>query len=745
MFRFFIASRFASGRDLFLRYSLYLTQPREKTMSASFLHSLMNPESIAIVGASNNPLKMGTMHALSILKDGFKGNFYPVHPSEKTVLGLQAYADPMDLPEAPDLAIFVLPSRHLLPLFEAFGRRGTKYAIVITAGFNEIGKEGAELERRLKDIADRYGMRFIGPNCMGIVNREASLNTTVMPLIGKTGKLGMISQSGTYVTQTIVYLQKRGIYFSKAVSVGNEANVNIIDVLEYLGDDEHTTAIAMYIETIRDPQRFLEVARAITPRKPIIVQYVGGSEAGGRAGLSHTGAMAGKNYLYNGLFKQAGIIRVDSVEDLYAQGWALSTQPPMRGNRIGIVTNSGGPGSAIADTCEAHGCVMPVFSQALQEKIKPLMPSHAPRGNPVDLTFTVDMSVMTDNIVDLVMESGEVDGVVIHGAMSSGFMRAIFPHLSDLMPGMTVDDLLKQTSREMGPTANKPFKHGIPMTVSSFFDRDDAYTEAYQDAGVPVLDSPEKAARAIAVLVKYANISKRTAFKPAQGLDANPLAVKIIADALKNGQRALDEHDAKKLLACYGIEIPNERLANEVDEAVATAVEIGFPVVMKACDPEIMHKSDKDLVHLNITNTDGVARAFRAIQESAEKKVPVLIAQMIGGRRELLAGITYDDQFGHCLAFGVGGVLTEALNDITYRLAPIGQRDADEMTSELKTAKLLGDYRGMPATDADRLSSLLVRLSQIPHLHPQIREIDINPLIVSGSTPVAVDSLVILF
>ncbi len=713
-------------------------------MSASFMHSLMNPQSIAIVGASNNPMKMGTMHALSIIKNGFKGKFYPIHPREKKVLGLKAYTNPEDLPEAPDLAIFVLPSRHLLPLFEAFGRKGTKYAIVITAGFKETGTDGADLEQQLQDIARRYGMRFIGPNCMGMVNREASLNTTVTPLVGKPGKLGLISQSGTYVAQTIVYLQKRGIHFSKAVSVGNEANVNIIDVLEYLGEDPHTTAVALYIETIRDPRRFLETARKITPQKPVIVQYVGGSEAGGRAGLSHTGAMAGKNYLYDGLFRQAGVIRVDTIEDLYAHGWALATQPPIRGNRIGIITNSGGPGSAIADTCEANGCTMPVFSQTLQAGIRPLMPPHAPCGNPVDLTFAMDMAVMTDTIADLVMKSGEVDGVVLHGAMSTGFMKAIFPNISYLLPDMTLEDILRQTDRDLSATARKPFENDIPMTVSSFFDRDDAYTLAYEDGEVPVLDAPEKAARAMGTLVRYKKIRDRTPYAHPQGMNPDPAAERIIDDALKKGQNALDEYHAKKLLACYGIPVPDERTANDLDSAVAAAADIGFPVVLKACDPEIAHKSDQQLVHLNITSADGAARAYQQIQQSAGRTIPVLVSQMINGGREILAGITWDKQFGHCVAFGVGGVLTEAINDITYRMAPVGQRDAQEMLTEIKSKKLLGHYRGMPPVDANQLSGLLVRLSQIPLLHPHIREIDINPLILSGSVPVAVDALVVL-
>jgi acetyltransferase len=716
----------------------------DQTMSLSFFHSLMTPKSIAIVGASNNPMKMGTMHALSILKDGYAGKFYPVHPTEKTVLGQTAYASPEDLPEPPDLAMFVLPARHLPPIFESFGKIGTKYAIVITAGFKELGTEGIKEEQRLKDIARKYGMRFIGPNCMGIINREISLNTTVMPLRGKPGGLGMISQSGTYVAQTILYLQKRGIYFSKAVSVGNEADINIIDVLEYLGQDDQTQAISIYIETIRDVRRFLDVAANITPRKPVVAQYVGGSEAGGRAGLSHTGSMAGKNYLYDGLFRQAGVIRARSIEDLYGWGFALANQPRIKGNRIGIITNSGGPGSAIADTCDANGCKIPVFSKALQEKIKPLMPPHAPCANPVDLTFSMDMAVMTDTITDLVMKSGEVDGIVLHGAMSSGFMSAVFPHVADLLPGMTLEDMLKNAARDLTKETRLPFTHNIPMTVSSFFDRDDYYTQAYEDNGVPVYDSPEKAARAMCMLAAYKKILDRRpqSFMPISKPDE--AAIKILRDAQNKKQNSLDEYAAKKLLSRYGVPVPDEQMVFDTAAAVSAAKRIGFPVAVKACDPEILHKTESGLVFLNITGKEEVETAYQNIQKAVGKPVPVLISQMVSGKREFLAGITHDPQFGHCAAFGLGGIFTEAVNDVTYRVAPLSRRDAEEMIADIKTSRLLGPYRGMPKVDIAALADLLIRLSHIPLIHPEIREIDVNPLIISESTPIAVDALIVL-
>jgi len=712
--------------------------------SASFLHSLMTPQSIAIVGASNNPMKMGTMHALSILNEGFNGNFYPVHPSETSVLGYKAYASPHDLPQTPDLAVFVLPSKHLLPLFEAFGEIGTKYAIIITAGFKETGEDGIRQEEELLALARKYGIRFIGPNCMGVINQKASLNTTVVPINAKPGKLGLISQSGTYVAQTIPYLQKRGIHYSKAFSVGNEADVNLIDGLEYLGEDEETAAISMYIETIRDVPRFLDVAGKITPHKPVIAQYVGGSEAGGRAGLSHTGALAGKDYLYDGLFEQAGVIRVESVEQLYGIGVALAEQPRIRGNRIAILTNSGGPGSAIADTCERFGCQVPPFSQGLQDQIRPLIPAHAPCGNPVDLTFSMDPNLMTDILPELIMKSGEVDGLVIHGAMSTGFMKAVYPNVSQLMPDVPLSDMLEQMRKDLSETVRRPFDNGIPLVVSSFFDREDQFTRDFEDAGIPVFDAPEKAARAIAEMVHYHEIQKWPRPQPPELPEAKPEAKKIIDEAVGSGQKALDEFAAKRLLAAYGIPVPREWVVNSLEELNAMVDSVSFPIVLKANHPEIMHKTEKGLVCLNIESAEGARRAYTALQDRAGNQVPVIIGEMIDGERELLAGIAEDEQFGYCIAFGIGGILTEALKDIVYRVAPVSEVEAGRMAEALRTRKLLESYRSMPPVKKEAIAGLISQVSRIPFIHPEIREIDINPIIISGDSPLAADALVLI-
>lgn len=708
------------------------------------LHLLMNPKSVATVGAGNNPAKMGTLQALSIVKDGYQGKFYPVHPAEKTVLGHKAYASALDLPEPPDLAMLVVPTAQVLPVLEDFGKIGTRRAIVITAGFKETGPGGLVLEKRLNEIADRYGMRFLGPNCMGMLNTQISLNLTVANLTGKPGSLGMASQSGTYVTQTLAYLRRRGIRFSKAISVGNEANISIVDALEYLGEDEHTRAIILYIEGIRDGRRFIEVAQRITPHKPVLAQYVGGTGAGARAGLSHTGAMAGPDFLYEGILKQAGVIRLQTIEDLYSQGWALATQPPLRGGRVGVVTNSGGPGTAISHHADLGGLEVPRFSEALQNRIRPLIPGHASCANPVDLTFHLDMQLLSTGIPEMIMQSGEADGVILHGAMSTGFMREVYPHLKELLNDMPEEQYLDMFRRDLTETVALPKKYGIPLVVSSFFGAEDGYSKAYLENDIPVFDSPEKAARAMASFLRHKEIRDRKAIV-APGLpDRSEAAVQIIADARRNGQKALDEFQAKRILSLYGLPVTRELFVRTAGEAVQAARKIGFPVAAKVCSWEIMHKTGRGLIALDLRTEPDVRRAVRSIRQQAGSDVPVLIQEMISGTREFVAGMMRFEGFGPCILFGLGGVFTEALKDTAWRSAPLSGAEAREMIRDIRAKSLVGECRGMAAVDASALAGILQGLGFIALLHPEILEADLNPVIIAGSAPVVADALFVL-
>ena len=708
------------------------------------LHLLMNPKSVAVVGANNIPTKMGTLQALNMLKDGYGGKFYPIHPTEKTVLGFKAYASPEDLPEVPDLAILIVPIKAVIPLLESFGKIGTKRAIVITAGFKETGAAGQDMEKKIGEIAKRYKMRFAGPNCLGIINSQISLNTTVLPIAKEPGLLGFASQSGTFVSQSLPYLNKRGIRFSKAISLGNEANINIVDALEYLGEDEQTKAIILYIEGIRDGQRFLEVARKITPHKPVMAQYVGGSASGARAGMSHTGAMAGPDFLYNGLFKQAGIIRVNSIEDLYTHGWTLATQPPLRGRRIGVMTNSGGPSTTISYTCDSVGLEVPRFSDGLQEEIRKHIEPHASAANPVDMTFDLSMEKLAVTLPEMMMKSGEVDAMVIHGVMTSGYMKALYPNLKDIIGNISLDEFLKF----LPPIETKAFelshKYKMPLLISSFFDHEDNFIKGYQDANIPVFYSPENAARALSSLYSYKQIRERTPRKEVVLPKIKKSAADMIRQAQKNKQKALDEHAGKKLLACYGIPVTKEALAINVKDALAAAEKIGYPVALKACSWEIMHKSGKGLIALNVEGEAQLKKEFKNIQKNAGWSVPVLVQEMLKGEREFLAGMTRFAGFGAGVVFGLGGVFTEVFKDTTLRLAPLADADVREMFAEIRAHQLLGDFRGMPKVNVRKLSRIMQAVGNVALLHPEISEIDLNPIIINGAEPVVADALIVL-
>ncbi len=713
-------------------------------MKKNPLQLLLNPSSIATVGASNNPLKMGTIQALSIVKDGFPGQFYPIHPTEEKVFGYKAYRSAYDLPEAPDLVMFVLPAPLVVKIMEDFGRIGTRRAIVITAGFREVGSEGKRLEEQLTEVAASYGIRFLGPNCMGIVNSELPLNVTVCPLSGKPGLLGMASQSGTYITQTLPYLQQRGIRLAKAISVGNEADLDLTDALEYLGSDQQCKAIALYIEGLKNAGRFLDVARKVTAQKPVIAQYVGGSDAGARAGSSHTGALAGPDYLYDGLFKQAGIIRVDSVEELYNQGWMLASQPPLKGSRIAVLTNSGGPGTAISHTCNAGGLEVPTFSEKLQAEIRQYLPPHGAAGNPVDLTFHLDAEAITTILPDLLLRSGEIDGLVVHGLMGTGFLKAIHPHLQELFAGISADDFSSQFKRDLSATLSVFDRYDLPVALSSFFGREDNFTDAYREMGVPVLDGPEKAARSMLALHRYRMVRQRAEYQPATLPPVSVGASQLIKRALTEGRSVLDEYESKQLLAAYGVPAVQEILTHSEKEAVEAAAAIGYPLAIKGCSAKFAHKTEKGLIHLNVINEEGVRESYRSVMKAAGEEIPLLVSKMVTGSRELMSGVVRHSSFGPCVLFGLGGIMAEAFKDRTFRLAPLNEAEAIEMLQDIRAKELLGPYRGMPAVDQGKMAAVLQAVGNLALLHQEISEIDLNPVMISGSNPVVVDALVVL-
>jgi acetyltransferase len=708
-------------------------------MPANPMHTIMNPTSIAIVGASNNLVKMGTIQYLNLIASGFQGDILPVHPTEKEVLGKRAYPSIKDLPCAPDLAVLVVPTKLVPEMLEGFGEIGTKHAIIISAGFRETGETGQGLETVVADIAERYDMRFLGPNCVGIINTQLPLNLTVHPALDSNGKLGIASQSGTYVTQTLPYLHKHGIAVSKAISIGNGTSIDIVDCLEYLGEDESTTAIALYIEGIARASEFLRAARRISSRKPIVAQYVGGTEAGARAGSSHTGAMAGPDYVYDGLFEQAGIIRVDSIEEVYKTGWVFASQPPLKGNQIAIVTNSGGPGTAIATTCNKLGLDVPEFSTGIQEEVGKLIAGHASARNPVDMTFDLNMKTLAETIPRIVFGADEIDGVIIHGIIDTGFLDNIYAIISKVM-SMPENNLLKLPVTDLEPLVHMPSQYEKPLITSSFFDEDDHSVGVLRKKGVPVFDSPEKAAAAMGALYKHYFVRNRPDAEE-MPYPEMPEEAKGIMDAVET--KALDEYRAKKILRAYGIPTTEERLVQTFDEVLEGSQTIGYPVALKVCSPHIMHKTEQGMVHLDITNDDALKRAFSAIRKK-DSDSPLLVSEMLKGDREFMAGMSYFPGFPPCIMFGLGGIFTEALKDNAIRLAPLSHNDARAMMESLSSHVLLGSYRRMVPVDKDALASILVNLGHLAIHFPQIKEIDLNPIIIVNGKPKVADALFVM-
>jgi len=448
---------------------------------------------------------MGTNQLNSLLSLGFEGEIYPIHPKEKRDLDLEAYRNVQDLPEVPDVAVMVLPTQIVPQLMEECGEKGIQNVIVVSGGFKEVGGDGVELEKKLTAVADQYKIRFLGPNCLGVVNPLHKFNVTFLPFEGRPGFIGLASQSGSFITQMFGYLSRFDLGFSSGISVGNEANIDIVDCMEYLAACPHTMVIGLYLETIRRGREFIDIARAIVPHKPIVAFYVGGSEAGKRASLSHTGALAGPDPLYDGVFRQSGVIRAYSIPELFDFCWVLGTCPRPRGNRVIIQTHSGGPGAAAADACSRAGLKLPQLSKQTLEKLAPMVPHTGSVNNPVDLTFSKNPLDFFDAIPDALLAESGADGLLAYflapgqsirrTMVSMGIPEEKIPRLTEKLfddQGRTLADLLK--------------KHQKPLVGFTFQSHQDLFVRKLLHYGIPVFPSPERASRAMGALARYSRM-----------------------------------------------------------------------------------------------------------------------------------------------------------------------------------------------------------------------------------------------
>ena len=473
------------------------------------LFPIANPKSIAFFGASNNFNRMGTI-ILDSLKDlGFEGPVYPVHPTEKEILGYKAYGSVEDLPEAPGLAVIVLPTDIVNQHLAACGKRGTRYAVIVSGGFKEVGGKGPELEDELKKTAAAYGIRFLGPNCLGVANPHHRMNPTPFHYDAEPGFIGLASQSGSFVTQMFNYLAGYGLGYSTAFSVGNEANIDIVDCMEYLAACPHTRVIALYIEGIRRGDRFMETARKIVPHKPIVALYIGGSEAGRQAGFSHTGSMAGPDNLYEGMFRQCGIMRATSLTEMFDFCWSLGTLPLPKGNRVMVQTHSGGPGATAADACDRDGLVLPALSEYAVDALRAFVPHTGTLGNPIDLTFSKRPMDYFADIPAVLLAEENIDILLVYFLAPSAFIERAFKQM-----GLPPEKIVEKSTQLALDAAEKFMavvkEQGKPVVGFTYRSLGEAFTRHLITGGIPVFQDPKRASRALRALLDYRAIRART-------------------------------------------------------------------------------------------------------------------------------------------------------------------------------------------------------------------------------------------
>lgn len=691
------------------------------------LGSILRPRSIAVVGASRSSSTIGYQILANLVRHGFNGPVYPINPNADSIHSIKAHRKISDVGGLVDLAVIVVP-RVLVPgVVEECGQAGIKGLVVISAGFKETGGEGAQRERELLEMVRGYGMRMVGPNCMGVINvdPEISMNATFAPVMPPFGSAGFVSQSGAMGLSVLDYAREYGIGIAQFVSVGNKADVSSNDLLLEWEKDPAIRTILMYVENFGNPRKFLEIASRVTRTKPIIALKSGRSTAGARAASSHTGALAASDTTVDALLAQAGVLRAASVEELFDITMAFAGTQRLPGSRrVAVVTNAGGPGILAADALDAHGLELVELMPATVLALTPLFPAEASIRNPLDMIASAKPAAYKAALKALLADEG-VDAVV----------PIFVPPL-----GVTQEDVAEAIAEAV---AESPDKTVIPVLMGrEGLPQGRAVMHA---AGLPAYVFPESAARALDALCRQREWVDRPV-EVVTDLEADrDAAAAIVKNVQLEGRTKLTELEALGICEAYGIGVASARIAADPDEAVKIAAAIGYPVVMKIVSQEIVHKSDSGGVITGLTNDADVRTAFAKIVENVNRAEPdaavdgILVQRMVKGGRETICGIVRDPLFGPLVMFGLGGIYVEALGDVMFRVAPLKDSDARNMVAGIRGTKLLGALRGQPAVSADALADALRRLSQIAIDLPMIEEMDINPLLAFETEAIAVD------
>ena len=690
------------------------------------LNKFFQPESVAVIGASREEGKVGHDVLRNLIEHGFKGDIYPVNPKTNEILGLKCFPSVRDIPGKLDLAVVVVPARFTPGVVQDCAAKEVPALIVITAGFKETGRAGAEIERQIVETARANDIRIVGPNCLGLINTAANLNASFADGMPPKGNIAFLSQSGAFGTAILDWAIGQNIGFSKFISVGNKADIDEVELTQAIGEDADSTVILGYVEAIARGREFMRVAEKITRRKPVILMKSGGTAAGARAASSHTGALAGSENAYTAAFKQVGVMRASKVEDLFDWGLAFSYQGGIKGPRVALVTNAGGPGIIATDAIENSDLKMAEFSRETVAALRAKLPPTANLYNPID--------VIGDAKADRYR-------VALEGALND-------PHVDGVIVILT-----PQTSTEPLPTAKvlaeAAGKTSKPV-LACFLGGNTVEPAArhLMNHRVPTFPFPERAVAAMDALYRHYRWSQKTASEPPV-FDADRDKVReVFAEARAANQLELGELETRQVITAYGFRVPASWLARTGDDAVRLANEMGLPVVMKIASPDILHKSDVGGVAVGLKTADEVAETYQKMMANVRRHMPhadvrgVLIQEMVGGGREVILGMTRDPQFGPMLMFGLGGIYVEVLKDVAFRIAPITKDDARAMMREIRSYALLRGVRGQESADMEAVAEGLLRLSQLVTDFPEIIEMDVNPLSVfpRGQGAVAIDA-----
>ena len=689
------------------------------------LDPLLRPRSVAVIGASRSRESLGGAILHNLLEAGFQGPVYPVNPNTGHVQSVHAYPDVESIPGDVDLAVIVIPAAHVLEAVEACGRKGVQALIVISAGFREIGPEGAERERELLEAARRHGMRLVGPNCLGLLNTDpnVSLNATFAPVDALPGRVAFSSQSGALGLAILDYARRLALGISQFVSVGNKADVSGNDLIEFWERDKGIDLILLYLESFGNPGKFTQIARRVARRKPIVAVKGGRSKSGARAASSHTGALAGSDVAVDALFHQSGVIRTDTIEELFDTALLLAYQPVPSGDRVAILTNAGGPGIMAADACESAGLTLPSLQPKTMKALRGFLAPEASVKNPVDMIASAT-APSYEQALRLLIADQNVDAVIV----------IFVPPLATGAPEVARAILTGAAGSKKPILSCFMGSHGLPESLQSL-----------NEGHIPSYAFPEAAARTLARVVKYGAWRSAPVGKVPElaGIDPDRARAAIeaaLAGDSKTSTQWLDSDSIAKILAAYGIRTPAARTATNRGEAAVVAKSLGFPVVMKIRSADVIHKTDVGGVKLGLRTEEEAARAFDEIRTSLARTKPsarfegVTLERMVTGGIETIVGMTRDPLFGPVLLFGLGGVAVELLRDVSVRVAPLTDRDADEMIRSIRSYPLLEGYRGSPPSNTASLIDLLHRVSHMATDHPRILEMDLNPVLVFPGT-----------